>query len=97
LRNRARGAQPQYLRNERSVFPPSPVSAGGETISTAHHLRTARARRRSLISLGTASLGRQRRYEVLPARLTETARWMQGLAEQWDARLAAIKRMAEIA
>ena len=30
-----------------------------------------------------------------PERLEATARWMAGLAPQWDARLAAIKRLAE--
>jgi hypothetical protein len=39
--------------------------------------------------------GRERRFEVRAERLTETARWMDGLAEQWDSRLAAIKRIAE--
>jgi hypothetical protein len=32
---------------------------------------------------------------VRPERLDSTARWMAGLAEQWDDRLAAIKRLAE--
>lgn len=41
--------------------------------------------------------GRERRYEVRPARLTETARWMDGLAAQWELRRAAIKRIAEAA
>lgn len=40
--------------------------------------------------------GRERRYEVRPERLTETARWMDGLAAQWDSRLAAIKRISEL-
>ena len=40
--------------------------------------------------------GRERRYEVRPERLSETARWMDGLAAQWDARLVAIKRIAEL-
>lgn len=39
--------------------------------------------------------GRERRFEVRAERLTETARWMDGLAAQWDSRLAAIKRIAE--
>lgn len=39
--------------------------------------------------------GRERRFVVCPQRLTETARWMDRLAAQWDARLAAIKRIAE--
>ena len=39
--------------------------------------------------------GREVRYTVRPERLDSTARWMAGIAEQWDARLAAIKRLAE--
>jgi DNA-binding transcriptional ArsR family regulator len=41
--------------------------------------------------------GRERRYAVCPGRLTETARWMDQVAAQWDTRLAAIKRLAETA
>jgi DNA-binding transcriptional ArsR family regulator len=39
--------------------------------------------------------GREVRYTVRPERLDATARWMAGLASEWDARLAVIKRMAE--
>lgn len=39
--------------------------------------------------------GREVRYSVRTEALDETARWMAGLAAQWDARLAAIKRIAE--
>ena len=39
--------------------------------------------------------GREVRYTVRPERLDATARWMAGLASEWDARLSAIKRMAE--
>lgn len=39
--------------------------------------------------------GRERRFEVRAERLFETARWMDGLAAQWDSRLAAIKHIAE--
>jgi DNA-binding transcriptional ArsR family regulator len=39
--------------------------------------------------------GREVRYVVRTERLGETARWMAGIASQWDARLAAIKQMAE--
>ena len=39
--------------------------------------------------------GREVRYSVRTEPLGETARWMADLASQWDARLAAIKRMAE--
>ncbi|TDF98360.1 transcriptional regulator [Paenibacillus piri] len=40
-------------------------------------------------------IGRERRFVVCPQRLTETARWMDSLAAQWDSRLGAIKRIAE--
>ena len=39
--------------------------------------------------------GREVRYTVRTEPLGETALWMAGIASQWDARLAAIKRMAE--
>jgi DNA-binding transcriptional ArsR family regulator len=39
--------------------------------------------------------GREVRYTVRTRPLGETARWMTGLASQWDARLAAIKQIAE--
>jgi DNA-binding transcriptional ArsR family regulator len=39
--------------------------------------------------------GRERRYEVSAERLTETARWLDTVAAQWDTRLSAIKRIAE--
>jgi DNA-binding transcriptional ArsR family regulator len=39
--------------------------------------------------------GREVRYSVRPERLDATARWLAGLAAEWDARLAAIKRLAE--
>ncbi|HWM73826.1 MAG TPA: metalloregulator ArsR/SmtB family transcription factor [Nocardioides sp.] len=39
--------------------------------------------------------GREVRYTVRSEPLTRTARWMAGLASEWDARLAAIKRLAE--
>jgi DNA-binding transcriptional ArsR family regulator len=39
--------------------------------------------------------GREVRFTVRAERLDETARWMAGIASQWDARLAAIKRLAE--
>ena len=39
--------------------------------------------------------GREVRYTVRPERLDSAARWMAGIAEEWDARLAAIKRLAE--
>lgn len=39
--------------------------------------------------------GREARYQVLPARLGVTARWMDRVAAEWDGRLSAIKRLAE--
>ena len=39
--------------------------------------------------------GREVRYSVRTEPLDETARWMAGIASQWDARLAALKRLAE--
>jgi DNA-binding transcriptional ArsR family regulator len=39
--------------------------------------------------------GREVRYIVRTEPLGETARWMAGIASQWDARLTAIKRIAE--
>jgi DNA-binding transcriptional ArsR family regulator len=39
--------------------------------------------------------GREVRYTVRPEQLDATARWMAGLASQWDARLEASKRIAE--
>jgi len=42
-----------------------------------------------------ARRGREVRYAVRPERLDATAHWLAGLAAEWDARLAAIKRLAE--
>ncbi|WP_330300134.1 ArsR/SmtB family transcription factor [Streptomyces sp. NBC_00503] len=42
-------------------------------------------------------VGREVRYTVRPAALDATARWMAGLAADWDRRLAGIKRIAEAA
>ncbi|GAA1236125.1 metalloregulator ArsR/SmtB family transcription factor [Kitasatospora nipponensis] len=39
--------------------------------------------------------GREVRYVVSPQSLEATARWMAGLAAEWDVRLRAIKRLAE--
>jgi DNA-binding transcriptional ArsR family regulator len=39
--------------------------------------------------------GREVRYTVKPDRLTATARQLNAIAGEWDARLAAIKRLAE--
>jgi DNA-binding transcriptional ArsR family regulator len=54
-----------------------------------------------LAVLGRAGLvrgvrrGREVRYTVRPERLDATARWLAGLAAEWDTRLAGIKRLAE--
>jgi DNA-binding transcriptional ArsR family regulator len=40
--------------------------------------------------------GREMLYVVRPDRLGVTARWMDRVAARWDARLEAIKRIAEI-
>jgi DNA-binding transcriptional ArsR family regulator len=42
-------------------------------------------------------VGREVRYAVQPEALMATARWMAALANDWDRRLAAIKRVAEAA
>jgi DNA-binding transcriptional ArsR family regulator len=39
--------------------------------------------------------GREVRYTVRPEKLTATARRLSAIAGEWDARLAAIKRLAE--
>lgn len=39
--------------------------------------------------------GREVRYQVRPEPLSATARWLEQVAAQWDARLAMIKRIAE--
>jgi DNA-binding transcriptional ArsR family regulator len=39
--------------------------------------------------------GREHRFELRTERLSETAKWMQGLVDQWDQRLAAIRDIAE--
>jgi DNA-binding transcriptional ArsR family regulator len=41
--------------------------------------------------------GREVLYAVRPEPLTRAARWMEQLAAEWDARLQAIKRLAEAA
>ncbi|MEU1040563.1 metalloregulator ArsR/SmtB family transcription factor [Streptomyces sp. NPDC005907] len=42
-------------------------------------------------------VGREVRYAVRPAALDATARWMAALADDWDRRLANIRRVAEAA
>jgi DNA-binding transcriptional ArsR family regulator len=39
--------------------------------------------------------GRHVRYVVCPGPLQGTAHWMQAMAEEWEARLAAIERIVE--
>ena len=39
--------------------------------------------------------GREVRYTLNPRRLEATAKWMAGLAAEWDKRLARIKRIGE--
>ncbi|HEX5900743.1 MAG TPA: metalloregulator ArsR/SmtB family transcription factor, partial [Solirubrobacteraceae bacterium] len=39
--------------------------------------------------------GREVRYRVRPERLEEAARWMAGLASEWDQRLDLLKRLAD--
>ena len=39
--------------------------------------------------------GREVRFTVRPERVDATARWLAAVASEWDARLAAIKRIAE--
>ena len=39
--------------------------------------------------------GRERRFELRTEPLVATARWIDGLAAQWDRRLATIRRIAE--
>lgn len=54
-----------------------------------------------LAVLGRAGLverhrsGREVRFAVRPERLGSTAAWMANVAAEWDARLLAIKRLAE--
>jgi DNA-binding transcriptional ArsR family regulator len=47
--------------------------------------------------VASTKVGREVRYTVRPHALDTTARWMAGLATEWDRRLATIKRLAETA
>ena len=40
-------------------------------------------------------VGREVLYRIRPEHLTETARWLAGLADRWGQRLEMIKRIAE--
>ena len=82
------------------------LAARGEATATtlAEQLPVSRqAVVKHLVVLDAAGLvsgnrvGREVRYAVRPAALTGTARWMAGLAADWDRRLANIKRVAEAA
>ena len=81
------------------------VAARGETTATiiAAELPVSRqAVVKHLAVLDRAGLvfgqrrGREMRYSVRPERLDATARWMSEIASEWDARLARIKRLAEL-
>lgn len=41
-------------------------------------------------------IGREHRFELQTERLYETAKWMQGLADQWERRLETIRYIAEL-
>jgi DNA-binding transcriptional ArsR family regulator len=80
------------------------LAARGEATATmlaAELPVTRQAVVKHLVALDRAGLvdghrrGREVRYRVRPDRLTATARWMEQVAAQWDARLAMIKRIAE--
>jgi DNA-binding transcriptional ArsR family regulator len=45
--------------------------------------------------VSSARAGRERRYTVRVEPLTAAANWLNHVASQWDARLAAIKALAE--
>ena len=78
----------------------------GEATATAvagEHPVTRQAVAKHLTVLGRAGFvearreGREVRYAVRPQRLDAAARSIASVAAQWDARLAAIKRLAETA
>ncbi|HZC99256.1 MAG TPA: metalloregulator ArsR/SmtB family transcription factor [Actinomycetes bacterium] len=80
------------------------LAARGEASATALAARLPVSRQaivKHLAVLDRAGLvqgsrrGREVRYTVRPERLDATARWLASLAAEWDARLAAIKRLAE--
>jgi DNA-binding transcriptional ArsR family regulator len=80
------------------------LAARGEASATTLALPLPVSRQavvKHLAVLGRAGLvrgvrrGREVRYTVRPERLDATARWLAGLAAEWDTRLAAIKRLAE--
>ncbi|MFJ2832102.1 ArsR/SmtB family transcription factor [Streptomyces sp. NPDC087263] len=82
------------------------LAAQGEATATTLAERLPVSRQavvKHLVVLDAAGLvsggrvGREVRYAVRPEALNATARWMAGLAADWDRRLANIKRVAEAA
>ncbi|MFE9837714.1 ArsR/SmtB family transcription factor [Streptomyces sp. NPDC005551] len=82
------------------------LAARGEATATTLAERLPVSRQavvKHLAVLDTAGLvsggrvGREVRYAVRPAALDATARWMAALADDWDRRLANIRRVAEAA
>jgi DNA-binding transcriptional ArsR family regulator len=82
------------------------LAAHGEATATALAERLPVSRQaivKHLAVLGTAGLvsgcrvGREVRYALRPAALDAAARWIVSLAARWDRRLAAVKRIAELA
>jgi DNA-binding transcriptional ArsR family regulator len=80
------------------------IAAHGEATATAVAAElpiTRQAVAKHLAVLEDAGLvaghrqGREVRYAVRPAPLDATARWLARLADEWDTRLAVIKRLAE--
>lgn len=47
--------------------------------------------------VSASRVGREVRYTVRTAAVETTARWLAGLAADWDRQLARIKRLAEVA
>jgi len=45
--------------------------------------------------VASSRVGRERRFSVRSEQLTATAAWMNSVAQQWDTRLEAIRRIAE--
>ena len=65
-------------------LPVSPVAVG-KHLAVRDRARRVEGRRR----------GREVRYTVRPERLISTARRLAAIADEWDRRLATIKRLAE--
>jgi DNA-binding transcriptional ArsR family regulator len=80
------------------------IARAGEATATvaAEQLPVSRqAVVKHLAVLGQAGIvesrrrGREVRWSVRPERLETAAEWMSAVASEWDARLAAIRRIAE--